>query len=272
MLRIYIVLSVLFSGFAESATKPQRIASRFIGGDVILLELLKDQSKRIVALSTLAKDKRYSPVYDKIPSHIKPVGNELESLLKLKPDLVIAASYTRKEWLNQLEKVDTPRLILEDFKSLEDISSNIKKIAEAVGESKRGNDLVKQMYRRVQSIEQCKISKKKVLNYSPDQVFLGTGTIYDDLLSKKGISNLAKEIGINGWGKITAEKLATLRPDFVIAAGDSSDYDRKLNELRSNPMWKRMPAVKNGRLLLVPSRYLSAVSHHAVEFLELICR
>ena len=255
-----------------SAAKPQKIVSQFIGGDALLLELLEGQHERLVGLSALARSQEFSPVYDRIPQGVALIGGELESLLALGPDLVVAASYTRKEWLAKLKVSGINHLVLKDFSSVTDIFANISKIAAAIGEVKAGQKLIAAMKVRLAKLKGCALAGKSVLNYSEDGIFLGSGTIFNDLLQRANINNLAAKVGIAGWQKMTPERLGLLKADYLLVAGDPERAKRLRKKLGRDPLWKHMPAVIHGRIIAIPSRDFSAVSHHSLSFIEGVCR
>src|SRR4051812_26256730 len=95
--------STLVDGRGRSvdvAAAPVRIASCSLASDETLLALLGPGTPRLVAVSSLATDRRYSNIAGEIPKSLTGrCGTELESLLALKPDLAVLASYNRPELL-----------------------------------------------------------------------------------------------------------------------------------------------------------------------------
>src|SRR4051794_12554739 len=122
--------------FLSAAILSIRIASCSLASDETLLDLAvkSGRPEELVAVSTLADDPRYSNVAGTLPKTLTGrCGAELESLLKLKPDLAILASYNKPELLQRLAATGVKTLTLGDFKSLDDIEANVLTVGKAAG-------------------------------------------------------------------------------------------------------------------------------------------
>ncbi len=257
---------------AKADKKPQRIVTTFVGADVIVYELLRGEPERLLAVSPLGLDKAYSPIYNELSQNVKTFGWELESLLLLKPDLVIAAKYTRAEWLAMLGQAKVNTLKLENFSSLADIKENILKIGQAIQRLPQAQAIVAVMDKKLLSLQKnCPLKGKKILNYNPEGTLFGKGTTFDDLFTHVGVRNLAGELGIKGWSQVPREQLASMMPDYVVATGEESHRIKLLGKLRSSLGWKQLPAIKRGQLILIPGRFLSSVTHWSLRALEIAC-
>src|SRR5690606_38138354 len=90
------------------------------------------------------------------------------------------------------------------------------------------------------------------------------GTTFDDIARYSGTVNLASQKGFTGWARPSAEVLSGLDPDFLVAAGGSNDKAKVLAEIQRTPGFSAMRAAKEGRVVVIPGRDLTAVSHHVV--------
>ncbi|NRA65441.1 MAG: ABC transporter substrate-binding protein [Pseudobacteriovorax sp.] len=253
-------------------SKPKRIVSTFVGADAILVELLKNQHQRLLALSPLSKDARYSPIYDQIPNGIGDFGSELENLLVKKPDLIIAASYTRAAWLKMLEVAGVPYIVLKDFRNLDDIQNNIALIAGAIHEKEAGNRLIASIKSRLEGLKACPLSGKTVVNYSDEGVFMGGNTLFDDLMSRVGLINLASKLGLKGWSRLSDEAYVSLKPQIIVGLDKDGRTESSLRKkLSSHQLWGPVINRKGVVVRLVPGRFLSSVSHHSLTALEMLC-
>lgn len=103
---------------------PQRIVSLTLGTDEILLSLI--DPKRIIAVTTLAIDPGISNVVDLAKTIPNKIGRaSVEPVIALQPDLVLVASYTANDIVEQLKEVGLPVMRLTLFSSI----TGIKKIS-----------------------------------------------------------------------------------------------------------------------------------------------
>lgn len=262
-------LSLIFSANLSAAPLPQRIASGTVGTDETLLELLKGEEQRIVALSTFADNPKYSFIQE-IPKSVKArVGDNIESLLVLKPDLVILASYSSPEIIEQLKSAKVNVKVQKAFGGIQDIETNIKELGSFVGKEKEAEALVSSMEKKIGDAlaKQPKCKKRpSLIQYATNYVIPGTETIIDDIAERAGFHNVLRDINFKGWSPISPEVLVQLKPDFIIAsAADAPTKEGIQKLLLSSAGWQKLDAVKHARIILVPDRLLYTVSYHAAE-------
>lgn len=255
----------------DLAERPQRVLSAFVGADEIVLALLADEPKRILALSPLARDPRYSSVAEEAKRW--PVfGEEIESLVQLKPELVIAARYTRAEWIETLKRAKINTFVLGQFSSIEDILANIETIGRLLHKEKKAAQLIEDFKKRRAALRSsCPLKGRKVLHYTEDGQLFGGGTTFDSFIEALGAENLISSLGVKGWAKVSDEKILTLRPDYLITAGSEADRADLLKRLRETLPWKHLAAVREGKLILIPPPALSSVSQHILDAMEAAC-
>ncbi len=270
-----LLLTVLcLTPLASSATGPQRIASCSLASDEILVTLLKERGElnRLVGVSLFATDPRYSNVVDDVPASLTGrIGGELESLLALKPDLAILASYNKPEMLARLEGAKVQVLRLTEFRNLDDIEHNIRTLGDVVGAKAEATRMLEAFRARRADVRAAATKRNthpKILDFSEDGTVSGAGTLFDALVTEAGGIGLAAAQGLKNWPKVSTEALAVMRPDVLVTAGDPAKAAEYLAKMRSLPGWKEMPAVKAGRLIVIPAKELSAVSPHVLDALQ----
>ncbi|SMF05105.1 ABC transporter substrate-binding protein [Pseudobacteriovorax antillogorgiicola] len=256
----------------KTSVKPPRVVSGFVGADEILVHLLKDRPKSILALSPLSRDPRYSAIYKEAKAWPHQFGDELESLLKMTPDLVIVASYTRAEWLRILDVAKVPYFVLGSFASISDIQGNIEIMGKLVHEEARAKALIESMDQTILTLKNsCKLKGKRIVNYSKDGTIFGAGTSFDSMIAKIGAINAGTQQGVKGWSRVSRESLLVMNPDFIVVGADPDRKSEFLDEMKRQVGWQHLAAVREGRLLMVPSRYLASVSHHITKAMEILC-
>lgn len=277
MQRLLLLLSLLmFCPHLQAKGQPQRIASATVGTDEILFEILtrRNELSRLIAVSLFSENPAYSHL-EKIPSSIKGrVGDSVEALLALKPDLAIVASYNRQEIAHQLKAAGIQVVTQENFRSLADIEANIRLIGKVTGTGKEAEALAQEMSRDLADLKPREACKRTptFIQFSGYDTVPGTGTIINDAAAHAGYENLAARLKLQGWAPLSQEILATLDPDFVVIAGDPKQQEALQKQLLKSPAWQKLKAVRAGRLIVIQERELYTVSHHVVKLVRTLAK
>ena len=180
-----------------------------------------------------------------------------ETLLELKPDVILWTSKAKENVTEQLTKVaptfpyshistnweDNLKLMgkltgkeTEAEKIITDYNNNTTAAKEKLGESLKGKKVVV-----------LRIRGGSVYVYPQDVYF--NPVLYKDLeLDVPEVVKAAKAQEV-----ISMEKLAEVNPDYVFLQfeeSENADKPKALEELENNPIWKSMNAAKNGRVFV----------------------
>ena len=250
------------------AAHPQRVVSQAVGTDELLLALA--DPGQIAALSHISHDGRYSPVAAEAKRFPAIKDSDAESVLRYRPDLVLAASFTRPETLVLLKRAGVRLVVLDRFDSLEDVYASIRVLGRALGHEDRAEALIAQCRQRVDALAaRLKgVRPIRVLSAGVYPLTSGSDTTFQDLCEHAGALNVAAEAGLKGLVPTPSETLLTWRVEVLIAASDP-DIRTRLAQI---PHYRVLPAFQAGRLVLLPGPLLSSVSHHRIEAYELLAR
>lgn len=271
------ILSASPSNTSQEAHRPKRIVSVTLGSDEILLDILTRCKglDRLVAISTLATDLKYSNVTNEAKIIKGRVGSNVEEILQFKPDLVVVAAYNRPEFLRRIREAKIPVVELGQFSSLADITLNVKILAEAVDCKVQGQEIVAEFEGRLNLLVQSIPRRPKpvsILGFGTGGMIIGKETTFDSVLTTIQGENLATKLNLTGWAKVDPEVIAGLKPDFIVAGGSEGEKAKILSEMESLPGWKLIPAVRDKKVLLVPEAELSAVSPHIIRAIDRIAK
>ncbi len=240
---------------------PERIASRTLATDEILLEIAEPE--RIVLLSPFAGDPQFSASADEAQRLGSVGGFSTEEILAASPDLVFAAGFNTQESLAQLEAAGVPVVVLLDHEDLAAIERNIRIVGFAIGRDREAERLVASMRLRLEEARGRAGSRTeglRVVHWSGG-VVLGGRTVFDDALRYLGAVNVAAENGLEGWPRISAEQVVIWDPDVIFTdsyvAGD--DVPGALDGTR---------AARLGNLESLDGRDMAAISHHVASMVE----
>jgi ABC-type Fe3+-hydroxamate transport system substrate-binding protein len=100
---------------------------------------------------------------------------------------------------------------------------------------------------------------------------MGSGTLVGEILTRAGGTNVVEELGIVGPGQIGIETVLALEPAAIIMP-NYADNTSTLRALGGDAIWRRVPAVRAGRVHQIPGSWIATVSHHAAQGLSRVAR
>ncbi|HEX4181099.1 MAG TPA: ABC transporter substrate-binding protein [Caulobacteraceae bacterium] len=191
--------------------RPRRIVSLNACADQYLMALA-DRSQ-IAALTQFARDPSLSFYADRANTYPITQG-QAEAVLALRPDLIIASPYRRAETLSLL-KGKVRILDVKPAESFPDVVKETRAIASAIGQTARGEALIRSMQARVDAAGRRPMHGVAA-HYQRGGFITGPGTLMDDLMTRAGLSNLARRGHGGSLGRLSLEQIIYARPDFLI--------------------------------------------------------
>jgi iron complex transport system substrate-binding protein len=83
--------------------------------------------------------------------------------------------------------------------------------------------------------------------------------------------NAVNDLGMVGPGEIGLETVFALEPDAIVMP-NYADNASALRALGGDAIWRRVPAVRAGRVYEIPGSWIATVSHHAARGLSRVAR
>jgi iron complex transport system substrate-binding protein len=251
---------------------PQRIVSLSLATDEILIDLV--DRRRIAALSSYAP-KPGSLIRDRVREIPHFVEADVESIIALEPDLCFLASYNRAETRSILVDSGVPLFVFHRFDSLDDIRANIRAVGQAVGVEKKAEQLISEMNRKIRRVSE-KLppfgERPTALAYTTSGWVAGKGTFQAELFEAAGLRSAAAEFGIDGFAKVSAERVLMMDPDYLVIATGPSDTEHQKEQLSANPALASLRAIRQNRYLAIEEPLLSTVSHRAADSVVALAR
>lgn len=259
--------------------KPKRIVSLNLGTDELIMDLVSPD--RITALSYIADD----PGISHIAERSKSVKNKIkdynaESILAMKPDLIIIADWWNLNTLQTLRDLGLNVYVYKTPYNLEDIKKTIREVAFVVGEKEKGEAIVAEYEKillaaknRVESF--AKKNKRSVLAITNHGAFGGKGSLYDDMCAYIEVENCMKDIPQKGNQTISKEVIVEKNPDVIISVAwdhPGMAKSKTTQEIINDPALKTIKAVKNKNVRLISAKSLYCVSHYSAIGVDLLAR
>ncbi|MGF9909145.1 iron-hydroxamate ABC transporter substrate-binding protein [Brevibacillus porteri] len=179
----------------------------------------------------------------------------LETILSLKPDVIMGSSKFPPEVVEKLNKI-APTFPVSHIST--NWEANLQLLGELTGKQAEAEKAL-QAYKAESEAAKAKLGEslkdKKVLairlrqgNISiyPDKVFFNP-VLYADL----GLTAPAEVKAAKAQEIISMEKFSQINPDYLFvqfSPDENKDNPKALEDLQNNPIWKSVNAVKNGKV------------------------
>lgn len=249
---------------------PRRVVSQTVGTDDLLL-VLGDPSQ-IAALSHLSRSESYSPSAREAQAYPALANSDAEAILRHRPDLVLAASYTQGEVIAALQRAKVNVLRLDRFDTLEDLYSNARLVGKALGRESRAEACIAQWRYRVRALQQRLrgVAPVRVLAVGLYPFTAGAGTTFQDICEHAGALNVAAEAGLKGHAPTPSEKVLGWKVEVLVAPSEKGlDLMARLREMSP---YKFLPALKRGHVVAIPGALLASTSQARLDAYEWLAR
>lgn len=180
-------------------------------------------------------------------------GYSLETIVSLKPDLVIAAEINTPEQVSSLENLNLTVFYLANPTDIEGIYTMIQTVGTLTGHEKNAKKLNSELAARVNEVTK-KVAKTKttpLVFYELDGTdpaapwTAGPGSFVDLLITTAGGKNVGAGMQ-SAWGQISIEELLVQDPDIILL-GDAA-YGVTVANVSARPGWDGLTAVKEQKV------------------------
>ncbi|MFH5801856.1 PGF-CTERM-anchored ABC transporter substrate-binding protein [Haladaptatus sp. CMAA 1911] len=175
----------------------------------------------------------------------------VEKVVSLKPDLVLAPNTVSKETVKKLRDAGVTVYAYRSATSIEDVYRDTAVTGTLVGECGGAKKTVSWMKDRIRTVRQAVKGEQR-----PDVLYLfygytsGKGTFIDRIIRTAGGNNVAAKVGISGYKEISKEVVVKQDPDWIVlneqdpAVPDETGY-------------RNLTAVRKNRTVVVPIEYMN---------------
>lgn len=249
-------------------SKPQRIISLAPSLTEILFAL--GLEKRIVGVTSFCNYPANAKKKGKVGSYSNP---NLEKIISLRPDLVLATQGNPLSLIKRLEKLKITTFAV-DPQDVGEVIKTIKKIARITSAVRKGRKLTNKMEKKLKRI--VSRTKGRSENDKP-KVFL---MLWDNPLISAGDKTLLHNLVILAGGRNVAagspsnypiynvERLLKQDPDVLILIGMGKDWQYKLKQIKKNKILRELKAVKKNKIYLIDPDLVNRPGPRIIKGLE----
>ncbi|MDI6768639.1 MAG: cobalamin-binding protein [Anaerolineales bacterium] len=201
----------------------------------------------------------------------------LEAILALQPDLILAGGINPPELVASLEGLGLTVYFMPNPATLDELYTNLETVGSLTGHEAEADALVESLRARVAAVDE----KLLPLSYAPTVYYeldatnptkpftAGPGTFVDLLIARAGGINIGSALS-GQWAEISLEELVVQNPAIIIL-GDSA-YGETPEKVAARPGWEALAAVQNGRIFPFDDNLVSRPGPRLVDGLEALAK
>lgn len=286
-------LKLIFSGFLvglliiASAEEGYSFPPDCVSDDMGVKICLNDFPKRIVSLAPNLTETLYGLEAQDLlvgrtarcnrppdAARIAQVGAylnpDLERIIALKPDLVLATRPgLREEIVNRLSGVGIP-VFVEDCKSLDDVCSLIQRLGTLLRRTDRAQNLIHDIQERRTALHgRLETGRKPSALFAvgvKPLVVAGGSSFLGSLLREAGGLNIAEDTQIP-YGRFSFEEVIRRDPEYILVLDKECKQEECLNYLKK---YGTLRAIQDGKVRSVDADLVARPSPRAADALEMI--
>ncbi len=288
-----VLLIIIFNGLTGLAADFPVIIIDDLGDKVVVAE----EPARIISLApSLTEMLFFLGLGDKVVGvtsfadypeeavHKEKIGTitdpNLEKIVTLQPDLIIAASINKKETVQQLKRIGLTVAGFDPI-TVDDIFLSLKKLGKITGQNQIASQLITDMYFTIDRIKE--LVDQKVAEEGRPKVFYeiwsdplytaGANNFIDDVITLAGGDNIGRKAK-GAWPQYSLEKLLLENPDVYVSSPHSATHLVTVDEVKNRTNYAQLKAVKNNRIYIIDPNIINRPSPRIVlglkEFVQAI--
>ena len=246
--------------------QPERIISLAPSNTEILFAL--GLGEKVVGITNVCNYPSQTEEKEKIGDYNNP---NLEKIIELKPDLILASHGNPVKLINQLEELDYTVVGLNP-KNINDIISSMTLVGQITANNKEAAKLAEEMKKRMEAVlsgtsSLTKNDKPRVLYvvwYKPLWT-AGSETFIDELIQKAGGVNIAGEL--SGWPQMSLETVIEKNPQVIIV-GCSEDQPELIEAVKNESTLYGTDAFQHNQIYTINTDIVSRTGLRIVDALE----
>jgi iron complex transport system substrate-binding protein len=246
--------------------EPARIVSLAPSNTEILFAL--GVEARVVAVDAYSD---YPPAAAEKPTIGDYADPDLEQIVALDPDLVLATAVHETTIVPRLEALGIPAAVIEPADLAATLDS-ITTIGMLTGRDDAATELVCALHARIDAVAAAVAGAARprvFFELSPDLYTAGHGTFVDDLIARAGGENVVGA-GLGPWPQLSAEAVIAADPEVILLADHEAGVTP--DSVAARPGWSVVSAVRDERIVPLDTDLVVRPGPRVVDGLEAIAR
>jgi iron complex transport system substrate-binding protein len=209
-----LILPLLLVGCAQSPVGGGGIVSLNPCTDAMLVRMVAPG--RIAAISHYSREAGGTSMPLAVARRFRATAGTAEEVIALRPDLVLASSFTAPATRDAFARAGLKTLYLDAPQTIAASEAQVRAVAAAVGAAAAGERMVAVIEHAAQ-VPVPAGRRPRALLYIYGDLATGSGTLLDEMMTRAGFANAAAGYGLAFTGRLAAETIVAQPPDVVIA-------------------------------------------------------
>ncbi|MBM2292201.1 ABC transporter substrate-binding protein [Sulfitobacter pseudonitzschiae] len=205
--------ALLVSAAAALAAPPQRVVSINLCTDQ--LALLMAAPGQLISVTRLSHEDTDSVMSEKARA-LPANGSGAEEIYLLKPDLVLAGTFTSMATISMLRNLGIEVVQFAPARALSDVPERLTQMGEALGREGEAKALIDEFNAELAELSAAPAHRPRAALTYVNNYSSGRHSLAGDVLFAAGFDNVAEEVGLGSVGVLPLEQLVLLAPDVII--------------------------------------------------------
>lgn len=216
-----LLLALLLPGVSRiaAAQAPRRVVTVNLCLDQLALRLAAPG--QLVGVSHLAHDPRLAVMAEQA-RRLPAVWPRAESILALQPDLVVLGAQQHGTLQGLLRTAGIAVLELPWAASLDEAGALARRLGIALGRPAAGEALAAALAGPRPSSPEVGAGAGRALLLEANGGTVGAGSLMDELFARAGYRNVAADLGIAAFGRLSLEAVLASQPDLLVLDRESN--------------------------------------------------
>ena len=251
---------------ARTAGTPKRVVSMNLCTDQLAMMLAGPG--QLISVSHLARD-RAASVMASEAAHIPINYGQAEEIFLLKPDLVIAGTYTTRTTVALLRRLGFRVEAFAPANSLDEVRENIVRMGAVLNRTQAASRLRSEFDQMIAARRVPDTSlRPAIAPYYANSYTSGRDTLVDAIITASGLTNLGRKLGLRGTAKLPMERLLVEQPEMIMLEQGRSGKPALAHEIFKHPAVKHL--VAHSTPVAVPDKYLICGTPHIARAVEVL--
>ncbi|MCS4540872.1 MAG: cobalamin-binding protein [Euryarchaeota archaeon] len=200
----------------------------------------------------------------------------MEKVVALKPDLVLATGGVQEQIVKELERLNITVIAL-DAKNITEILANIELVGKVTGQEKSAQELTTNMKQRIKKItgktkDLTKAQKLKIYYevWHDPLMTAGPETFIHNIIELAGGVNIFADAKIK-YPRIDPETILARNPEIIITSLGAMG-GATAEQIKTRPGWNKIDAVKNNRVYEIDENILRRPGPRIIDGLEAMAK
>jgi iron complex transport system substrate-binding protein len=267
-------VAIDFQGGAVKINAPaRRIVTLSSHVDEYLYEFLPGE--HLLGVSRESYDEKFSAVVDKVNKFQPKIVKDAESILRLKPDLILASDSMSIDAASALRAAGVPVFAINTTPlTLNEVAANIAALGYVTGEDEgakaelaRFQGVVEQVRRQCQEPH----GEPRIYGVSMTGFSYGDHTLFQDIIRLVGATNVAAQNGMHTYQTVDTRTIGEWNPDWVFTwALRGRAEDERQRWMERDPYLRVISAVKQNRVFVLQAKDVLPLSSLVTGFIQKI--